>query len=505
MKAGTVSEYQSTTGNYSSTILTQRQFINGVETTVQSDSDGDIAYYTNDEKGLRLHKSESPTEGGVNVVVYNPPLKLANAQIVVGGSLLSQGVATMTDPGFGIVNVNYSSNARVIGLEDITTSAGTFSQTIHLQYTVFLSGTILGYNFSSDAILNIWFVEDIGAVKSDSSQTIVLESFGSEVDIYSDFLTNITIPQTPAPLVIQRNSTTGVNLAYNLLGASVTSQSQVNIVADLDWDIAGTGDFNSDGEKDLLWRNSTTGENYIYFMNGYTIVNNLHVNTISNTDWEVVGIADFDADGKDDILWRHKTNGSVWMYLMDGATIKNSLHVAFTGLDWEIKGTGDFDGDGKGDILWRNKLYGRVWMYLMDGATIQTNSHVAHSGSDWDIKDTGDFNADGKEDILWRNSATGQNWMYLMNGTQITQDAYVNTLTDLNWEVVNTQDFNGDNRTDVLWRHAITGENLLYQMNGSTIMDARTVGLSSNQVSSQTHQSSLIAQFVSFPIAQTSE
>ena len=106
---------------------------------------------------------------------------MANAQIVVGGSLLSQGVATLTDPAFGTVNVNYSSNTRVIGLEDISTSAGTFSQTIHLQYTIFLNGTILGYNFGSDAILNIWLAEDIGAVKSDSSQTIVLESFGSEV------------------------------------------------------------------------------------------------------------------------------------------------------------------------------------------------------------------------------------------------------------------------------------------------------------------------------------
>ena len=35
-------------------------------------------------------------------------------------------------------------------------------------------------------------------------------------------------------------------------------------VADLNWKVAGTGDFNGDGKSDICWRNSSTGENAIW-------------------------------------------------------------------------------------------------------------------------------------------------------------------------------------------------------------------------------------------------
>jgi hypothetical protein len=34
------------------------------------------------------------------------------------------------------------------------------------------------------------------------------------------------------------------------------------------WQIAGTGDFNNDGSADLLWQNTATGQRAIWLMNG---------------------------------------------------------------------------------------------------------------------------------------------------------------------------------------------------------------------------------------------
>jgi hypothetical protein len=40
-------------------------------------------------------------------------------------------------------------------------------------------------------------------------------------------------------------------------------------VADLNWQIVSTADFDNDGKTDLLWRHRVTGENAIWQMNGF--------------------------------------------------------------------------------------------------------------------------------------------------------------------------------------------------------------------------------------------
>ena len=35
-------------------------------------------------------------------------------------------------------------------------------------------------------------------------------------------------------------------------------------MADQNWKIAGTGDFNGDGKSDIFWRNTSTGDNAIW-------------------------------------------------------------------------------------------------------------------------------------------------------------------------------------------------------------------------------------------------
>jgi hypothetical protein len=62
------------------------------------------------------------------------------------------------------------------------------------------------------------------------------------------------------------------------------------IPTNLNWDIVGTGDFNGDGNTDILWRNYSTGENAVWLMNGTTELNSVYLRTIpTNPNWDIVG------------------------------------------------------------------------------------------------------------------------------------------------------------------------------------------------------------------------
>ncbi len=248
--------------------------------------------------------------------------------------------------------------------------------------------------------------------------------------------------------LLWRNTNNGSNQITIMNGVNVIRGIDLTIppFTDTKWKIAGTGDFNGDGNNDIFWHHDD-GENRISFLNGTNLNVTLQVNTIPDKNWVVSGIADFNNDGRDDVLWRNNVNRRVWLYSMNGNNIINGSgtgeHVAFTSENWNIQGVGDFDADGKGDILWRHSTNGRVWLYLMNGPNISNSTagapgqHVEFTSLAWDIRAIGDYNGDGKQDIFWRNNVTGQNHMYLMSGPILLEagGSTVNTLSDLNWAV----------------------------------------------------------------------
>ena len=236
------------------------------------------------------------------------------------------------------------------------------------------------------------------------------------------------------------------------------------------------GDLDGNGTSDILWRNSTgqppvgTGQNWMYLMAGATIDSSVGVNTIADQNWKIVGNGDYNGDGNADILWRNSFTGQNWMYLMTGATIDSSVGVNTVPTDWEVVGSGDYNADGSADILWRNSFTGQNWMYLMTGATIDSSVGVnTVADLNWKVVGNGDYNGDGNADILWRNSGTGQNWLYLMIGSTIDSSVGVNTIADQNWKIVGHGDYNGDGNADILWRNSFTGQNWMYLMTGATI------------------------------------
>jgi hypothetical protein len=139
-------------------------------------------------------------------------------------------------------------------------------------------------------------------------------------------------------------------------GTQWTGSAELLPVVDLNWKIVGTGDFNKDGSVDILWRyNGASGANVVWYMNGTQWIGSAVLLGVSDLNWQIVGTGDFNKDGNVDILWRYNGSGGynvVW-YLNNATWTGSAELISIGNPAWQIAGTGDYNNDGNIDILWR--------------------------------------------------------------------------------------------------------------------------------------------------------
>lgn len=176
--------------------------------------------------------------------------------------------------------------------------------------------------------------------------------------------------------ILWRKGSTGVNIIWWMNGATITSTSTMSQIAGSSIMPVGTGDFDADGKSDILWRNSGTGEVFVWLMNGDlfagTMSSQVSVKTISNLNWQVAGVGDFDGNGKADILWRNASTGANIIYFMNGGTVSSwSILPTVSNTTEKIVAVADYNGDGKSDIVFRNASTGANNIWFMSGSGIQ--------------------------------------------------------------------------------------------------------------------------------------
>jgi len=215
-------------------------------------------------------------------------------------------------------------------------------------------------------------------------------------------------------------------------------------------EVAGVGDFNGDGNADILWRNKSTGMVTMWLMNGKNKIGEVTILGAGNADWTVAGVGDFDGDGRSDILWRSTSTGMVVMWLMNGTSVKSWSVILGTGYtDWTVAGVEDFNGDRKADILWRNTSTGMVIMWLMDGSTMIDWAIILSAGSAKYTPAGESLIGYGKSDILWRNiTGMATAWPIM---TYSDRDITKSGTADQN--VAGVGRCGGDNKSDVLWQN----------------------------------------------------
>jgi hypothetical protein len=101
-----------------------------------------------------------------------------------------------------------------------------------------------------------------------------------------------------------------------------------------------TGDFDADGDADILLRHND-GTPVIWEMENGSYVANHNLPTVS-TSYQVAGTGDFNDDGGSDIVWRHN-DGSVVMWVIEDASHVVTRTLPSAPTSWQMRATGDFD------------------------------------------------------------------------------------------------------------------------------------------------------------------
>jgi FG-GAP-like repeat len=311
------------------------------------------------------------------------------------------------------------------------------------------------------------FTPTIGAPGSTSTTTFTLS------DVSNAILTPVinaltTVTNTVAPVdntsILWQNDD-GQAAVWNLTGTTLTGGGPVTPNPGPSWREVGAGDFNSDGQQDILWQNRNTGQASIWEMNGNTLIGGGPVTPNPDTTWQAVGTGDFNADGRSDILWQNTDTGQASIWEMNGKTLIGGGSVSPNpGPSWRAVGTGDFNDDGHSDIVWQNSNTGQVSIWEMKGNSLIGGGPVTpNPGADWRLVGTGDFNHDNHADLLWQNKSSGQISVWEMNGTTLTGGGQ--TLNPgPSWRAVGT-----DGGSHILFQNT-SGQTSIWEMNGNTII-----------------------------------
>jgi hypothetical protein len=251
-------------------------------------------------------------------------------------------------------------------------------------------------------------------------------------------------------------------VAIWLLSGTTYSSSVALPTNTTGWTPSGYGDYNDDGQWDILARNYTTGANAIWLMNGTRLSSTVSLPTLSPAspnDWILSDGGDFNGDGQWDILWRNPNTGENRAWLMNGTTsVGTTTLPSLAGTNLRVVGTADFNQDQQTDILWHNHLTGEntVWLLKLNSGTSGTPANSANTTptisvlgtqslptattANWQITAVGDFNwaaetaqtQPHRPDLVWYNSNTDNTRIWLMTANSY-QAATVSTLPPTDW------------------------------------------------------------------------
>jgi len=233
------------------------------------------------------------------------------------------------------------------------------------------------------------------------------------------------------PEVVFEHQDGSIGVWFMNKGPDLISASFFNpqAVADPRWHIVGTGDFNSDHRRDLLFQHQD-GTLAVWYMDGTNLLSAALLNpSQSGEGWKVAGTGDMNHDGKKDILFQH-TDGTLAVWFMNGinlgqAALLNPNKPGDSG--WRVVGTAELTNVGTTDLILQHSD-GTLAAWYMDGINLVRGALLnpsAPAEAGWRVAATLDLNADGETDFLFQHD-DGTMAVWLMDGINLLSGEFLN-------------------------------------------------------------------------------
>jgi hypothetical protein len=297
-----------------------------------------------------------------------------------------------------------------------------------------------------------------------------IEFEATKVSAYLDWIKSVTQISPPSPLAISPSdivwrytgSTNHGQIAIWHAGTTTVPPTYPGVVADDNWQLVTSGDFDADGRDDLLWRYVGAGSSHglisIWYDANTSRIGN--PGTVPDSV-QILGTGDFDFDGHSEVLFRDSSTAEVFAW--PSADPSRIWHIEHRDIsEWQFVGTGDFLSGVpmKGEIMWKriggSGPIGQLSI-IFPGIILDGHSELPLTGaqlayaSSHKIQGIGDFDGNGIDDLLWRGADGTLSIWYLADLWSLRTTGPI--AVDPNLMVQQIGDFDGDGRSDIYWRY----------------------------------------------------
>ncbi|BBK43603.1 hypothetical protein STVA_36230 [Allostella vacuolata] len=354
---------------------------------------------------------------------------------VPSGGFGSKAFLTVTD-----FSVGEAVDLSALGTPSLTTGGaetltqGQYSVTATQVGSTWQHVVEIGIDGTAGSDLQLTLVSDQELEGTLSSGILTFSTSTPAVPVYADYV----FEWSPRGLVAVAAGTPAGFTGANLVASPGAG-----------WEFRGTGDFNNDGQDDLLWWNAGLSAAAYSLRTGNTTFSAMQWIGGPGDGWIVADIADVTGSGADDLIWTTADGSDV--RVSNGASAAGTS-ITLSG-DWVYGGVGNFDGNGD-KILWSSAANdGITFTALASNAEGASNYLGLDAVTDFAVVEVADLGGDGRHDVISANADRSE--LIVTNYAPGSGNAVSTRISDVGagWSFVASGSFGGVS-DGLLWKNA---------------------------------------------------
>ena len=180
------------------------------------------------------------------------------------------------------------------------------------------------------------------------------------------------------------------------------------------YEVSDTGDFNFDGNPDIVLRNERNNRTVIWLTVGGQFAAAYNGPTLP-ANYYLAAVDDFNDDGEEDYLIANSYSGRTVVWTLNAGVFNNAFYGPRLPSGWEVAGAVDINIDGNPDFVIYQKSTGRTAFWLWNGQRVTSTLRGPTVPAGYRLTAVGDYNRDGYADLLIIAPKTGRTFFWMMN------------------------------------------------------------------------------------------